>query len=275
MITNSENVIYIPPYSFFAGENAPECAQRLFEIYHQTAYDLSYRSRGEDRRGEEHCIFHFTLSGEGEVIYRGEHYSVRAGQGFFNVINEENCGYGYPIGVKEPWEFIVLCFSGVGVREVVRALCERRAVFNVDVGEAIGICFESLGREDSRIAAFSRLVSLVCESEGAVCPLVGDFRSYVDTHALENPTVLSVARHLGVTREHLSRVYFEKTGQTPASFIKMKRYELVCDFIAMGLSFDEIAAKMRFPSAQGMSLFFKKMSGISPSEYKKKGYLRV
>jgi AraC-like DNA-binding protein len=271
----SENVINMPSYSFFANESAPECAQRLFEIFYQTAADISYRSRGEDRRDEEHCIFHYTLSGSGEVIYNGERHTVAAGQGFFNVINMESCGYGYPEGGKEPWKFIVLCFRGAGVREAVLFFCQKRAVYDVPLDSVIDVCNEALIGERGRLTAFSRLISLICEGQGEACALVSDFRAYVKAHASENPTVMSVARHLGVTREHLSRVYLEKTGQTPASFIKAKRYELVCDLIARGVSFEKIACQLRFPSVQGMSLFFKKMSGISPSEYKKKGYLRV
>ena len=90
-----------------------------------------------------------------------------------------------------------------------------------------------------------------------------------------NLTVSSVASELGVTREHLSRVYLQNTGKTPALFIKGKRYERLCDFIASGMPFDKIAERLRFPSVSGMSLFFKKMSGISPSEYRKKGYLKI
>ena len=211
----------------------------------------------------------------GEVIYGGVSYPVCAGQGFFNVINAKNCGYGYPQNAKDPWEFIVLCFKGAGVRETVAAFCERKTVFEVDVQELSAICHDAIGREQGRIGAFSRLISLVCDESRDTCSIVNDFRHYVCRHCEKNPTVLSVARYIGVTREHLSRVYFEKTGETPAAFIKQKRFEMLCDFIALGMPFGKIALEMRFPSVQGMSLFFKKMSGISPSEYKKKGYLKI
>ncbi len=276
---DSKNVMFsaakIPPYSYFEVESTPHSIQRIFEIFHQTASDVSYSSRGEDRRDEEHCIFHFTLAGKGEVIYNGQRYTVSAGQGFFNIINAADCGYGYPECADEPWEFIVLCFDGAGVREVVGELCEYRSIYEVDAYDLTTLCREAIRNEQGRISAFPRLISLICSYERESVSLVEDFVRYVTLHVEENPTVSSVASELGVTREHLSRVYLQNTGKTPALFIKGKRYERLCDFIASGMAFDKIAERLRFPSVSGMSLFFKKMSGISPSEYRKKGYLKI
>lgn len=278
MIKDIKNVIYEPikvsPYSFFENENAPDPAQRLFEVFHQTASDETYASRGEYRKSEQHCIFHYTISGCGEVIYNGKHHTVQSGQGFFNVINAKGCGYGYPRGSKEPWEFIVLCFCGAGVRETVEALCKRQSVYEVDTEAFLSLCYDvcSAG-EEQRLLAFSRLISMVCPSHSG--GIVSDFMRLVGTCVEENPTVSSLASRLGVSREHLSRIYQEKTGESPACYIKRRRYEAICDYIAKGMPFSEIADRMHFPSVQGLSLFFKKMSGISPSEYRKKGYIKI
>ena len=264
----------LPPYSSFGNENAARYMGAVFEVFHQTAYDTDYASRGEQRSKENHCIFHYTLSGCGEVIYGGKAHRVVAGEGFFNVINAGGCGYGYPRGEKEPWEFIVICFEGVGVREAVERLCNEKVVYGLDTEDFLKMCGELFYSKESRITFLSRLI-LKLFTDGAEESLVRKFRREVNLSALENPTVSSIATCIGVSREHLSRVYFEESGETPAAYIKHRRYEMLCEMLASGRSFDETARLMHFPSVQGMSLFFKKMIGMSPSEYVKRGYLKI
>lgn len=113
-----------------------------FQIIHSTVRNDSYRSAGEFRRQEMHCIFHYTVSGHGEVIYQGVPYQTNPGQGFFNIINEESSGYRYPQCASEPWEFVVICFDGGNLRQIVSELSEKQTVYTItDTGKLLKLIF--------------------------------------------------------------------------------------------------------------------------------------
>ena len=81
--------------------------------------------------------------------------------------------------------------------------------------------------------------------------------------------VRSMARELGMSTEHLCRVLKRQTGGTFVTLLRRSRVRAACCLLASStLCMKEIAGRVGFSSASHFARDFKKLCGISPSEYR-------
>lgn len=270
----------IPPLSNFETKKLPDLFPIPYQMHHSIATNDQYVSLGETRRDETHCIFHYTLRGHGEVLYRGVWHKTNPGEGFFNIINEEGSGYRYPKSGSEPWEFIVICFDGKNTRETVGELLEDRVIYTVRTPEAFcSICKRLLRNTDGDIflTFFSRLVAMMHDSNTPDGHnwIYTEFKHIVERDLLKNPTIATIAAELGISREHLQREYFRQTGNTPAKYLGDRRFEYLCYLLTTDASDAEIADTMNFSSIASMNSFFKRSAGTTPQRFRKNGYFAL
>ena len=261
-----------PPVVTVETEKQIRSMPKAYQLIHQTATGVSYRSCGEKRKSEQHVIFHYTLRGCGEAVYKGTPYGTRAGEGFFNIINEDGSGYGYPADGTEPWEFIVICFDGGNVRQMVEELLQNRVVYAVREYDALyRMCKNLIDRPETAMTFFPRLVSMLSGVGEPTDQICTKFQKIVKRDLCENPTIAAIAHEIGVSREHLQREYSKRTGHTPAKYLNDKRFEYLCALLATSMREEEIAATMHFSSVLRMTEFFKRYTGITPRRYRKDG----
>ena len=212
------------------------------------------------------------------MLYRGTAHRTNPGEGFFNIINEETSGYGYPADGNEPWEFVVICFDGGNTREVVTRLLENKVIYRVpSEARFCWMCKELLSSSNPEIQLtfFPQLIAMLRDTDRPVAQLSYDFQQIVDAQLLANPTIAAIAHQLKVSREYLQREYFKQNEKTPGRYLAEKRFERLCGYLSEGLPEKQIAQIMNFPSVSGMTIFFKRHAGITPSEYRKKGFYTV
>jgi two-component system response regulator YesN len=107
-------------------------------------------------------------------------------------------------------------------------------------------------------------------------PLYGDKRiqtalQFIDEHYHEQISLEDAAARTSLSPAHLSRLLSAETGATFTGHLSGKRIERACKELARGLlSIKEIAALCGYPDANYFSRAFKKVMGITPSEYAKK-----
>ena len=78
-----------------------------------------------------------------------------------------------------------------------------------------------------------------------------------------------VARHLGVSVAHLSRVFHAATGQTPAAWYRQHRLERARELLrTSGLSIQEIADRCGFISATYFITCFRANVGMTPARWR-------
>ncbi len=267
---------HFPPVIRIDKNRAPKNMIKVFSMDHTTTSSKEYISEGIRRQDQTHCIFHYTVRGRGEVIYKNKSYFTREKEGFFNVINDAESGYRYPQDGTGEWEFIVLCFEGPGVREVVSELLENQVVYDLSQTEKkfCEICEELLSYTENNadFMAFPKLIALLKANVNT--DFVKNFENAVARHLEENPTILSIADKLNISREHLQREYKRLTDTSPARYISSKRFEhLLYLLSSTNLSQERIAERMNFSSKSAMEQFFKKWSGTTVQKYRKTGYI--
>jgi YesN/AraC family two-component response regulator len=82
-------------------------------------------------------------------------------------------------------------------------------------------------------------------------------------------TVRALARELGVSTEHLCRLLKRQTGGTFVSLLRRARVRAACRLLTTTtLCMKEIAAHVGFSSPNRFARDFKKLCGVTPSEYR-------
>jgi AraC-like DNA-binding protein len=97
---------------------------------------------------------------------------------------------------------------------------------------------------------------------------------YIQLNLNENLTVAWLAGRANLNEDYFSRLFFRYTGQRPLTYLHDKRIERAQYLIATtNLSYTEIAGKTGFESLSYFAKIFKKVTSITPGEYKKQNGL--
>lgn len=99
--------------------------------------------------------------------------------------------------------------------------------------------------------------------------LCADFIQLLSQHYMEQHNIKFYADQLNITPTYLSRVVSKTTGNTVMNFIDHKLlHEAQRMLKTTHLSVKEIASRMQFTDASSFTRFYKRMSGITPKEFR-------
>jgi len=97
---------------------------------------------------------------------------------------------------------------------------------------------------------------------------------YVQLNLKKNITVDHLAKRANLQHDYFSRLFLQFTGERPLTYIHGKRIERAQYLIATtSLSFGEIAEETGFENVPYFSKIFKKVTSLTPGEYKKQNEL--
>lgn len=118
------------------------------------------------------------------------------------------------------------------------------------------------------------MIRCVCENEKKSLSsgrgIGGAMVAFVREHCFEpGMSLVYVAEHFGVTAQHISRLYKERTGVTFLDGVaRMRIDEAKGLLLADGETMEQIAAQVGFENVMAFRRTFKKMEGITPSEFR-------
>lgn len=116
---------------------------------------------------------------------------------------------------------------------------------------------------------FEYIMKVIVESNNAGKP--GAIRSaidYIGTHYTEDISLQDVARHVGLTPQHFSKMFKSYTGKNYVEWISHLRIERAIQYLNTGnKSMKEIGYLVGYRDPNYFSRIFKKIEGITPSEY--------
>ena len=240
-----------------------------------------------------HVIFQLTLSGRGVFRRKRDRWDLTPGKAFLCESYDPSVTYLYPRDATEPWRFFFVTFSGDAAVQMVRDLVrESGGVFDFPIKHPLLGKFASFlgeGRESAvmSLADSWRLVMELLhalliaqdqrhggrESDHALIHRAHDLLR--DTHG-ERINVSALASRLNVSREHLTCVFAENTGEPPYRFIMRMRLQRSCNLLKnTDLSVKEIATRMGFGSVSEFCRPFKRQLQLSPTEFRAGGIMPV
>ena len=246
--------------------------------------DLRYYSEGKLRPRDQGCVFHFTLSGQGEFSDSHGTHILRPGMGFLVEVNDPTACYGYPRDQTETWEWIWLGFHGGAARMMLRDLVAREGgVYNLGVGHPFIHrlkTFHTTGLRTMQLSALDgmQIVLELFLALGQVAQESNRPPNNLLTRALHcmaqgdasRVKIDTLARELGVTREHLTRVFSREKGMGPQEYLLHQRIRHASQVLReSNLSVKEVAASMGFGSAANFIRAFRRIQGATPQVFRR------
>ena len=250
--------------------------------------DLSYHCEGK-RRKDETCLFDLTLEGSG--VFRdakGEH-QLTPGKAFFCVLNDPDTAYYYPQGGSERWTFLWICFSGGEAAKMLRSFQARHgSICDISLKSQTAhwlLSFEKLcGRVNKLNPAESAKMTMDLLAAIEASLLSGSPSHTAEDILIEEAQKLAMsdierascigtlAKELGLSREHLSRVFKRRVGISFAEWLQRRRTAMAARLLKDdGLSCKETAWRLGYGSQANFTRAFRKSTGMSPAKFKASG----
>lgn len=100
--------------------------------------------------------------------------------------------------------------------------------------------------------------------------VVEEVKKYVVSHRNKHFSITQMSEELHVNASYLSRAFSKKENMTIQQFISQERIKAACNMLAYSAySVTEIASYLCFSSQSHFSHQFKKVIGVTPSQYRK------
>jgi len=100
--------------------------------------------------------------------------------------------------------------------------------------------------------------------------IVVDIKEFITSRLEESVRICDICREFGYSKSYISKIFREQTGETLSSYAIKKRVECARMLIREDdLNFAQISAKLNFDNPQYFSRVFKRVTGMTPSEFKR------
>ena len=190
-------------------------------------HESSYKWSGKNRDGGNHCLFQYTLSGCGELIYGQETFEIPPGTGLLCQVKDPQVTYQYPSWRTEPWEFLYLIFQGEVAFNLFDGWIARRGpVGTIDLNDPFLV--RLFAREDNDQATVNSGYGLSIFDQLFRALPAGEQRNHdkgalraqrafemMQAELLNNRPVEWFAQKLHVSREQLSRDFASYFSASP------------------------------------------------------------
>jgi len=134
--------------------------------------------------------------------------------------------------------------------------------------------FETQGIILQLISRFLSSHRFKANSPDPVPSKILDAIRYIQLNLKENLTVACLAKRANLNQDYFSRLFFQYAGQRPLTYLHEKRIERAQYLIATThLSYSEIAERIGFENLPHFSKIFKKVTSLTPGEYRKQNGL--
>lgn len=150
-----------------------------------------------------------------------------------------------------------------------------------DLHEAIGELLSNMRSErrmnesETSASIYGMLMKLLDKSGasgegGTGNPVVDRAIMYIQSHLTEKLSVEDISANAGYSASYFSHIFAEETGMSPYQFVMKSRIEHAQQLLkTTRLAVQEIAFQCGFNSAANFCYTFRRMSGMSPHEYRK------
>lgn len=223
--------------------------------------------------------------GDGELVYGNQRYSLSAGDTVFIDCRQP---YSHITGSRL-WSLQWCHFYGISMSDIYAKYLERggRAVFHPSnagvISDILSRIFDVAGSDDCirdmRINEYlNELLTVLMEEswhreEAGLSQKrmeLAEIKQYLDENYAGRITLDALAKRFFINKCYLSRLFKDKYGFTINKYILFKRITKAKQYLRFSSkTVDEIADSIGMNDANYFSRMFRKVEGISPSEYRK------
>lgn len=281
-MNSSEKIpIYLPADSYM--ELSGRLFRDLYTLFCGRQKCPSLYSFGPAVR--ECYLLHFCLDGCGDFYADKQHYHIEKGQGFLICPNELTF---YQADEYHPWTY---AWVGLGGEQIIQYLTlagisSQHPVFHCPDTDLICSCIDDMiAHQTSDISCeiyiqsiLMRLLSYLTETSRQPEKKEGnDYGIYINRAIsyihknYQNPlTVQEIANYLSLNRSYLTELFVHTLHMSPQQFLIQYRITKAMHFLKnTDLSIEHVACSCGYANVYSFSKTFKRVTGISPSQYRK------
>ncbi len=261
--------------------------ERISLDYGQKNEHIFLECRNVDSHVPIHWHSYFELEiitdGEAEHYLNDEKYTVSRGSAY--ILNPTDFHEMLPRGELSLWN---VCFDEEMISE--RRLFElsasdKKRIFTLDESQLSKICAlteilrsesEERGGGCSRELCESLLTLIMRNGENTEQTEIGSLDGirramvYLGVHFRESPSLEKIAEQAGFHPTYFSELFKKVTGESYSDRLNTLRTGYAKGLLARGFSVTEACYQSGFGSLSNFLRVFKKSTGISPEEYRKK-----
>lgn len=237
-------------------------------------------------RTDEHCLFQYTLSGQGEIEIHGGPVSLKQGDAFIVEIPGGHC-YRLPPYSAE-WDVLYIEFSKEALPFWRQLLSMTGPVISIHpdstlIQSAWSIYEMAVKDQMDDVYQCSQyayrfimeLMSYALQNQKAK-PLPSKIelaKQFIDTHYREPIGLKEIAEAAGKSKFHLTREFEKKLGVTPTRYLTEVRLEHSAKLLVSSTEhLESIAKQVGFAGANYFGKVFMKHIGVSPTQYRKNNH---
>lgn len=234
----------------------------------------------------DYYLIHYVISGKG-IFKTGENvYKINAGEAF--VIEPEAISY-YEADNDDPWEYIWIGFSGLKSAHYVSQIspknscpilyCKKDNKLEQCIGEMLSYSYEQCGRDIILQSYLYKFIYLLIQSvdinrnttqKYIAEKYVEDAAIYISNNYSNDIKVYDIAKYVNITRAYLFRLFKKYLHTSPQQFLINFRIEKASELLKNpSFTIGNVARSVGYTDVLLFSKIFKKITGISPSEYRK------
>jgi AraC-like DNA-binding protein len=236
------------------------------------------------------CGFQFTLEGKGIFCDKKGKHAVGPGSGFLWEVGDPDTVYYYPEDSRETWRIIFITFFNAA--EMTQSMVERFGhIYHLGLENPLVSRLMDYKRLDGSLLEFSPGESFSFVSDifaalmeagisdagiSASAHLARRAIKFIFEHIEENINVSDIATHLKVSHEHLSRVFKQETGVKPLDYISKEKIRYASELLkTSNQSCKEICEKLGYENSSHFARTFRRVTGTTPNEFRKKGPVSI
>ena len=231
------------------------------------------------RTNNDMFIFEYILSGSGYIEVNGEKFKVSTNDVYIIEPGQDHTYYSDP---KNPFKKIWINFYSEIFKEIFNSFgLSGKTVFKnsetLELFEQIqnlkkvsnfsdDLCYEiapilfkilcKLAMNSSTLITVSKTAKLT--------------KKYIDDNIYTNISIEDIADNLKLSKAHIIRDFTKNYGISPYNYIIEQKIALAKKMLVLhNMNITEISNQLGFEDTNYFSKFFKKKTGISPSQYRK------
>ncbi|RNA68504.1 AraC family transcriptional regulator [Alteribacter keqinensis] len=259
---------------------------QLWSIGWDTHSSQLYKWNGLKRKDTDKYIFQYTVRGYGKIKIEDEIYTLDSGTAFM-VTTPGDYEYYLPEESSE-WEFIYITLYGDAAKycwgkltdtngSILRFHPESRpiqtllSIYAQANEKRIDTPYIGSSLAYQMTMSLLEFTSAMDQPSARWHPGVAKAINHVKSHFAKELTIDTLAWEAGLSPYHFSRLFKQTTGYTPLQYVTFVRMYKAADLVLhTNYTFEEIARKTGYANANYMNKVFKKLTGISPREFRKR-----
>lgn len=244
-----------------------------------------YRERPS---GSGQFILIYCVEGQGEIRLNETTHMVSADHFF---IIPAGMSHAYRSDEQNPWSIYWIHFSGLKSGNYSRFACQSLPIersktsrindridlfseifrnldrgFSVETLEYVNLCLPHL------LASFTHLSQFRLIKESGEKDPVAQSINFMLEQLTKKLKLDEIATETGLSASHFSRLFQNRTGHSPIDYFIQLKIQRACRLLDnSGWMIADVAREMGFDDQFYFSRVFRKVMGMSPGEYRKRG----